>query len=370
MTESLNVDFDWELAELEQNKTKRKLTSEELTKLGYDDNIIKLYNDTLGRLNFTPRKDLIVQGYITEIKGNTAIIDINYTEEAYLELNKEDSKYLDYIVEDSEITVKIVNEPQKKGYIQVSFSAAVEKMKYDEIFDSINKNVAFNGYVDSLLPGGYLVKIDGIDTFMPGSLAGVNKLYDFNILLGQEVLVKAVNFERNNIVVSHRDYLKTLIPGKIEQLREEKGVLLTGIVTGTTKYGVFCEFNDCLTGMILSSDLNEDLKERHSKNNIKAGESIEFYVKEIVSNKKIILTQFLKSDPWSDITERYQIPSTVKGNIISIKQYGAFIRIEDDVIGLLHQSEIENRNLTEGQEIDVSITRIDKSTKKVYLSLK
>jgi ribosomal protein S1 len=370
MIEQTNVEFDWELAELEQRKTKRKLTSSELTKLGYDENVRDLYESTLGRLNFTPKKDLIIQGLVSEIKGNTAIIDINYIEEAYLELNKEDSRYLDYIIEGSEITVKIINEPSKKGYIQVSFSAAVEKMKYDEIFNSIGKNVAFNGYVDSLLPGGYLVKIDGIDVFMPGSLAGVNKLHDFNILLGQELLVKPVNFERNNIVVSHRDYLRTLIPGKLEQLKEETGTLLTGIVTGSTKYGVFCEFNECLTGMILASDLNDEFKERHSNNNIKAGESINFYVKEIISTKKIILTQTFKNDPWSDITERYKIPSTIKGTITSIKQYGAFIKIEDDVIGLLHQSEIENRNLTEGQEIDVTITRIDKSTKKVYLSLK
>lgn len=370
MIEQTNVEFDWELAELEQRKRKRSLTSSELTKLGYSDNVRELYESTLDKLNFTPKKDLVLQGYITVIKGGTAIIDINYTEEAYLELSKEDSRYLDYIVEGSEITVKIINDPNKKGYIQVSFSAAVEKMKYDEIFSSIGKNVAFAGYVDSLLPGGYLVKIDGIDTFMPGSLAGVNKLHDFNVLLGQEVLVKAVNFERNNIVVSHRDYLRTLIPGKIEQLREETGKLLTGMVTGTTKYGVFCEFNDCLTGMILSSDLSDEFKERHSNNNIKAGESINFYIKEIVSTKKIILTQIFKSDPWSDITERYKVPSTVKGTINSIKQYGAFIKLEEDIIGLLHQSEIENRNLTEGQEIDVSITRIDKSTKKVYLSLK
>lgn len=369
MTEQGIVDFDWELAELEQRKVKNRLNDSELTKLGYSPNVREMYEDTLNRLNFTPQKDLILQGTVLGVNDNTAIIDINYIEEAYLELNKEDSRYVDYIVEGAEITVKIVNEPNKKGYINVSFSAAVEKMKYNEIYDSVGKNVAYLGYVESLLPGGYLVKIDGVDTFMPGSLAGVNKLHDFNVLLGQEILVKAVNFERNNIVVSHRDYLKTLIPGKIEQLKEESGNLVTGTVTGTTKYGVFCEFNECLTGMILATDLTDDFKERHSRNNIKAGETITFYIKEIISTNKIILTQIFKIDPWADINIRYKIPSTVKGTVMTIKQYGAFIRIEEDVIGLLHQSELTNKKLTEGQEIDINITRIDKSTKKVYLSL-
>lgn len=369
MIEQGLVDFDWESIELEEKRQKGKLSNEELSKLGYDSSVRELYTNTLDRLSFTPRKNLIIKGTVISISEKTAILDINYIEEAYLEIDKEDSRYKDYIVEGAEIDVKIINEPSKKGYINVSFSAAVEKMKYDEIYQSIGKNVAYLGYVESLLPGGYLVKIDGIDTFMPGSLAGVNKLYDFNILLGKEILVKPVNFERKNIVVSHRDYLRTLIPGKIEELKENMDNLVTGIVTGTTKYGVFCEFNECLTGMILSSDLDDNFKERHKNNNIKPGETIQFYIKEIISNKKIILTQSLKTDPWTDIAERYKVPCKAKGTVSNVKQYGAFIKLEEDVVGLLHQTEIENKELKEGQEIDVNITRIDKSTKKVYLSL-
>jgi len=364
-------EFDWDQLELEQRKTKGKLKPSDYAKLGYTENQLNLYEESFSRLTENPVKDSILKGTVTTVSGKEAILDINFIEDAYIDLTKEDKNYLHYLQEGLEVTVKVLTDPSQKGYINVSFTAAAKAMKEKEILESIgDKSVAYTGYVKDLVNGGYVVMIDDIESFMPGSLAGINKLHNFESMIGKEILVKPVNFERGNIVVSHREYLKTLIPGQIEKIKEENTTLIQGFVTGTTKYGVFCEFNECLTGMILTSDLTDEWKEMHDTGKIKPGDAIDFYVKEVVSTKKIILSQFLKYDPWSDIETRYNpLPFKATGKITSIKEYGAFIKIEEGVVGLLHQSEYENRKFTEGSEIEVSINRIDKSTKKVFLTL-
>lgn len=361
--------FDWETLELEDKRRTSKMTTSDYEKLGYDPNIFEAYQSTLDRVKIQPKLHNLLKGTILSVDNGDAIVDINSTENAYIDLSKENARYLEYLQPEFDVTVKVIDDPNKKGYINVSFSAAAEAMKKQEILESIGEDVAYMGKVDRLVAGGYVVIIDSIEVFMPGSLAGINKLYDFNILLNEEILVKPVNYERDNIVVSHRDYLKTLIPSKIEELKENKDTLITGTVTGSRKYGVFCEFNDCLTGMILTNDLIDEWKEKQSRQDIKPGDKIDFYIKEIISTKKIILTQVIKFDPWEDIDERYEVPCNVSGEIISIKEYGAFIKIEEDIVGLLHQSEFEEYNLEEGEEVDVEITRIDKVTKRIYLKL-
>lgn len=365
------ADFDWDALELQDKKRRGILKEKDFHKLGYSQDIIEAYEATFHKIENPPRTGSIVEGQITKITSGQAIIDIGYMEDVYLDVDKEDKRYLDYIQEGLDIKIRIVSGREEKGYYNGSFTAAAKEIKRREILDSVgDKSVAYTGHVKELVAGGYIVLIDDIETFMPGSLAGINKLHDFESLLGQELNVKAVNFERGNIVVSHREYLRALIPGEIEIIRQDLSRQRTGHVTGTTKYGVFCEFNECLTGMILLSDLNDDMRKAHSEGKIKPGQEIDFYVKEVVSNKKIVLSQSLKYDPWSDITERYNpLPYKKEGLISSIKEYGMFIKLEDEVVGLLHQSEINDKTYKEGDIIDVIINRIEPSTKKVFLSL-
>lgn len=363
--------FDWETLEMEDKRSKGNLSRSDYEKIGITSEILEAYESTYDRLIAKPKKNQLVTGRVVVVDAGTknAIIDISSTEDAYLDLSKEDSKYLEYIQPGFDITLKIINDPSKKGYINTSFTEAAKVMKEREIFNSIGEDIAYMGRVDRLVSGGYIVNIDDVEVFMPGSLAGVNKLHDFNILLGKNLIVKPVNYERGNIVVSHRDYLHTLIPTAIEELKENLSQSITGFVTGTTKYGVFCQLNECLTGMILISDLTEDWKEKHSNKDIKPGDEIEFFVKEIVNPRKIILTQVFKEDPWETIDKKYKVPCEATGLITSIKEYGAFIKLEEGIVGLLHQTEFEEHSLNEGEEIKVNITRIDKSTKKIYLKL-
>ena len=143
--------------------------------------------------------------------------------------------------------------------------------------------------------GGYMVNIQGIDCFMPGSLAGINKLHDFSSIIGTEIYVVPVSFspDRGTLVVSHRKYLQALIPNEIENIKANQGAEITGNVTGTAKYGIFVEFNGCLTGMIHNNDLDEETLIKFKARQIQPGDEITFIVKDIISDTKITLLKRL-----------------------------------------------------------------------------
>ena len=174
-------------------------------------------------------------------------------------------------------------------------------------------------------------------------------MHDFSSVLNSEIYVVPVSYskERGSLVVSHRAYLKTLIPDAIENIKETQGEDIVGTVTGSAKYGVFCEFNKCLTGMIHVNDLNGDSLVRHKNQEIRPGEEITFKVKDIISNTKITLTQLdnIPENPWKDIDEKYKVPSIVDARVKTCKDYGLFVEIERGVVGLLHVSEIGEDNI-------------------------
>ena len=221
-----------------------------------------------------------------------------------------------------------------------------------------------------------MVLVQGIECFMPGSLAGINKLHDFGSIIGTEMYVVPVSFspDRGTLVVSHRKYLQAMIPSELEKLKENQGETLVGNVTGTAKYGVFVEFNQCLTGMIHNNDLDEDTLAKFKARDIKPGDEVEFIVKDIISNTKITLTQKANAvvNPWTDIISRYQLPAVVEATVKTKKDYGLFITIEEGVTGLLHVSEVGEEIMDVFQKDDkitVQITRIDVDSMKVFLKM-
>ncbi len=327
-----------------------------------------MYSSNLETRNFSiPKMGETIEGTVVAIDGNTAYVDINYREYAYIELKKEEKRYLDDIKQGSKIHIKILNEKTDSNAIIASYSDAIKGVKECEIKDSINKPIAYKARVKSLINGGFIVDIDGIECFMPGSQVTMNKIDNFEDYVGKEIIVMPVNFspEKGTVVVSSRSYLKTLIPSAIEYVKNNVKEKYTGIVTGTTKFGIFCEFNDCLTGLIHISDLDKNWVEKHKTRNIKANEQIEFYIKEVSQDDKIILTQTPENNPWSDIDEKYKVQSITTGKVIAIKEYGAFVELEKGISGLLHFSEYAGKEIKEGDLINVKITRIEKSSKKI-----
>jgi len=260
--------------------------------------------------------------------------------------------------------------------VEVSYTEVVSHLKYREIFESIGEKVAYLAKVKELIHGGYFLDIQGVEVFMPGSLGGVNKLVNFDELIGKEIYVVPINYskEKNYIVVSHREYLQSLIPQAMENI--SSGDEYSGFVTGTTKFGVFVEFNECLTGLIHKTDLDEEYSEKFRNRELKPGSDISFRIKEVTNKNRIILTQkelVVAYDPWSDIDTKYKIPSEVTGKVRKKTRYGLFIELEPKIVGLLHVSDIPDfidmDNIVEGNDITLNLVKIDKEAKKVFFKI-
>jgi len=316
----------------------------------------------------------IHDGIIYGIDHNYITVDIGYRELVYVKFGKESDEVKASSVGDE--TAVLITET--KGTLTGTITGGVKHKTFTDLRDGIEEGrTAWIGHVKNMIDkGGYVVTVQGINCFMPGSLAGINKLSDFSSIVGEEIYVVPVSFsaDRGTIVVSHRKYLQALIPTAIEELKQTIEEEREGIVTGTAKYGVFVEFSKCLTGMIHNNDLDEETLTKFKARDIKPGDAIKFKVKDIISNNKITLTQkdVVEVNPWINISKRYTIPSVVEATVKSRKDYGLFINIEDGVTGLLHISEMGEETMSvfnPGYKITVQITRIDEATMKVFLKM-
>jgi small subunit ribosomal protein S1 len=299
-------------------------------------------------------------------KYDNVILSLDGKQDAYMNRTKEkgleDLKIGDYL--------KVKLKVKKDGGFEASFSDAIAKQKIDEIVDSIGKNVGYRAKVSQLIHGGYFVEIDGIKCFMPGSLAGMNKLVDFSTLLHQEIIVVPVNYseEREIPVVSHRDYLKTMIPGKIKDVGENLDEWRTGFVTGTSGAGVFVEFEQCLTGLIPIAEI-EKSEEAYKNGFIKPGDKISFRIKQIISDTKILLTEKEKeASPWDNIQDRFSPEQLVVGRVSKTTNYGVFVEIEKGISGLMHSSQLpKDSSFKEGDDVEVIISKIEQASRKIVL---
>jgi ribosomal protein S1 len=316
----------------------------------------------------------ITRGEVSFISkdGKRALIDIESKYTAYCTLDKEP----EYIVEQLEVGMEIdvkIKTNKKTGDVIASISDAIKEVKLKEIKESIgNSSVGFTAKVKELIHGGYWVDVAGIQCFMPGSLAGLNKLHDFNAIVGKDIVVMPITFsrEKDTIVVSHREYLRTMIPITIEKLNETIKEPRIGFVTGSTKFGVFAEFDECLTGLIPRAELSEDLQKKLDDRDIKPGDEIKFWAKEVISDRKIILSQLgPKVDLWDGIDDKYKPMMITEGKVTKITSYGAFVELEKGISGLIHKSKLKGADLTKGDTVNVKIGSVNVSDRKITMNI-
>lgn len=335
--------------------------------LSQNSNVLELLKFYEGvEIKEPPVNDEIRSLEVISIDNDNVILSLDGKQDAYMNMSKEkdleDLKIGDFI--------KVKLKTTRDGGFEASFSDAVAKQKIEEIVDSIGKNVGYKAKVSHLIHGGYFVEVDGIRCFMPGSLAGMNKLVDFSTLLHKEIIVVPVNYsdEREIPVVSHRDYLKTMIPSKIKEVGESVDEWRTGFVTGTSGAGIFVEFEQCLTGLIPIAEI-EKSEESYRNGLIKPGNKIEFRIKQIISDTKILLTEKEKeASPWDNLQDRFSPEQLVIGKVSKTTNYGVFVEIEKGISGLMHSSQLpKDFSFREGDEVEVIISKIEYSSRKIVL---
>lgn len=332
-----------------------------------DDNLIKCEN----REKYITRGEIVL---ITKDKDNkkiNALIDIKSKHTAFCSLQKEPCEIVDQLHVGMIIDVKIKTD--KNGTIIASISDAIDEVKFNEIMKAVgNKSIGFSGKIIELINGGYWVEVGGVKCFMPGSLAGLNKLWEFESLIGKTLIIMPISYstEKNTIIVSHREYLGTLIPNTIDDLQENIKTEITGFVTGATKFGIFAEFNQCLTGLIPNTELDDITLSKFNKNEIKPGDAISFWAKEIITDKKIILTQRgPREEVWDKVDERYKPMMITTGTVTKVTKYGAFVELEKGISGLIHKTKMKDALLDRGDKVNIKILSINSTDRKITMSV-
>ena len=314
------------------------------------------------------KPDSVVNGkYLGVLSGQHTFRVPGYKDDVRVDSRPHEDNYLKNtpIGENVDILVTEVNEDEY--FITGSISAIYESKAHLEL-KALEEGLSVEAFIKSMNPAGYSVEIlhDGVtlSAFMPNTLAGINKLYNPESIVGQTfpVMIESYSNQEGTYIVSRRKYLRTLIPVAIGEL--ESNVLYTGRVTGTTPFGIFVEFNECLTGMIHKANVNPDWQDKIEE--IKPGNKIEFYIKEIIKDK-IILTQVIRESIWDVI----KIGQVIDGKVLDNKQFGCLISLDDETMGLIHISELEKlgRKLQPAQEIKVKVLAIERSSRKIFLTL-
>jgi ribosomal protein S1 len=316
----------------------------------------------------TPSAGSVVRSTYLGMMSNQYVFSVvGYKDDVRIENKPGEAKYLNSIEVGEQVDLLITEVVQSTYFIKGSIASLYESRAHENM-KSLEEGESVTAYIRALNPAGYDVELTNggvtLPAFMPNTLAGINKLYDPSSIIGDtfQVMVESFSEHEGTYIVSRRKYLQSLIPDEISNL--EFNTLYSGRVTGTTPFGIFVEFNECLTGMIHKANVIEEWQNRITE--IKPGQEIEFYIKEIIKDK-IILTQVLRETLWDTIKNG----QLIEGRVKDVKQFGTLVILDDETVGLIHTSEMEKlgKKFTSGQDIRVKVLSVDRSSRKIFLTL-
>lgn len=345
--------------EFSNKKGKRNKDSKEYQEM------LKFYR--LDEISIPEEGNVVSAKYIGKSSGQFVFGVPGYKDDVRVDDRISESKYFKNLNEGDVIDVLITDVNQDNFMIRGSVASLYESRAHANL-KSLEEGQSVMVTVKSLNPAGYDVELNHggvtLPGFMPNTLAGINKLHDPMAIVGETFSVMIESFAQNEgtYIVSRRKYLQTLIPDAIKQL--EYGQIYNGHVTGTTPFGVFVEFNECLTGMIHKANVNPEWADKLTS--ITPGYKIDFYIKEVIKDK-IILTQILRDSLWDTIKNGQIIEGTVKDT----KAFGTLVNLDDETVGLIHTSEMEKlgKRFSAGQSIKVKVLSVDRMSRKIFLTI-
>jgi small subunit ribosomal protein S1 len=360
---SAHDEFNWNVT----NKGGIAYSSEERK------NYLEQYDATMK----TVVENEIVKGYVTAIHDGDVVLDINYKSDGLLPVS-EFRDFPDLKVGDP-VEVYVESQEDLRGQLVLSRRKAKLLRAWENIVDSYQNGTVIKGTVISKTKGGLIVDCSGLETFLPGSQIDIKPIIDYDAYVGKTMEFKVVKINETikNAVVSH----KALIESDLAEQREaiiaslEKGQVLEGIVKNITDFGAFLDLGGVDGLLYITYGRISNPSEVLSMN-----QKISVVVLDFDENKKRIslgLKQ-LQPHPWEILDPSIQEGSVVKGKIVNIEDYGAFLEIQPGVEGLIHVSEVSWSNqpinareyFKLGQEFEAKVVTIDRDDRKMSLSLK
>lgn len=314
----------------------------------------------------------IVNGKVIKKTEREIILDINNKSDLTVLITSEEKEIADKLNVGDVVDCLITEIIDKKLFtIFGSLSKGNVQTLYNFLEDAYLNKKTLTGIPTSFNHAGYAVDImiNGESTmlFMPHLLTDVNKLPDSEVLVNTEIsffVDKIIKDNKYTYIANRKLYVSSFI--KEERSTLDKDTLYTGYVTSTTDFGVFVQFNSCLTCLIHKSNLAETAQALLQSGEILSGMSIEFYIKDITKDK-IFGTQVFNESLW----DKLEVNDTLLGKIVSIKPYGLLVELDYDTRGLVHISNIKNIDgFKTGDEVFVIISNIDFDKKQIVLKLR
>ena len=337
--------------------------------------------ETLVSANFVDTADEeVVVGKVVYLTEREAIIDINAKSEGVISLNE--FRYNPDLKVGDEVEVLIDIREDKTGQLVLSHRKARTIKAWDRVNNAHDKEEVVNGFVKCRTKGGMIVDVFGIEAFLPGSQIDVKPIRDYDQYVGKtmEFKVVKINHEFKNVVVSH----KALIEADIEEQKKEiigqleKGQVLEGVVKNITSYGVFIDLGG-VDGLVHITDLSWS-RINHPNEVVELDQKLNVVILDFDDNKSRIqlgLKQ-LEKHPWEALSDTIAIGDKVKGKVVVIAYYCAFIEVEEGVEGLIHVSEMSwSTHLRSaqdfvkvGDEVEAVVLTLDREDRKMSLGIK
>ncbi|WP_280647585.1 MULTISPECIES: 30S ribosomal protein S1 [unclassified Dysgonomonas] len=359
------ADFDWDAyAEGETYSSKSK------------EELIETYDQSLNKVNDKE----VVMGKVTAMNKREVVVNIGYKSDGVVSMNE--FRYNPDLKIGDEVEVYIESQEDKKGQLILSHKKARATRSWDRVNEALEKDEIIKGYIKCRTKGGMIVDVFGIEAFLPGSQIDVKPIRDYDVFVGKtmEFKVVKINHEFKNVVVSH----KALIEAELEQQKKdiisklEKGQVLEGTVKNITSYGVFIDLGG-VDGLIHITDLSWG-RVQHPEEVVKLDEKINVVILDFDDDKKRIALGLkqLTPHPWDALSADLKVGDKVKGKVVVMADYGAFIEIAPGVEGLIHVSEMSWAQhlrsaqdfMKVGDEVEAVVLTLDRDERKMSLGIK
>ena len=358
-------DFDWEA--FEKGETQGEKSREELE---------KTYDESLN----TIKDKEVTEGTVIAINKREVVVNIGYKSDGIIPFNE--FRYNPDLKIGDIVEVFIENQEDKKGQLLLSHRKARAAKSWDRVNEALENDEVITGFIKCRTKGGMIVDVFGIEAFLPGSQIDVKPIRDYDVFVGKTMQFKVVkiNQEFKNVVVSH----KALIEAEIEQQKKEiiskleKGQVLEGVVKNITTYGVFIDLGG-VDGLIHITDLSWG-RVNHPEEIVSLDQKLNVVILDFDDDKRRIALGLkqLQPHPWDALDPNLKVGDKVKGKVVVMADYGAFVEIAPGVEGLIHVSEMSwSQHLRSAQdfmkkddEVEAVILTLDRDERKMSLGIK
>ena len=357
-------DFDWDQFE---NGTAANVSKEELD---------KAYDETLNKVS----EHQVVDGTVISVDKKEVVVNIGYKSDGIIPASE--FRYNPELKAGDTVEVYVENAEDKKGQLVLSHKKARMSKSWERVNAALEAQEIIQGYIKCRTKGGMIVDVFGIEAFLPGSQIDVHPIRDYDQFVGKtmEFKVVKINQEFRNVVVSHKALIEAELEAQKQEIigKLEKGQILEGVVKNITSYGVFVDLGG-VDGLIHITDLSWGRVDDPHKV-VELDQKINVVILDFDEEKKRIALGLkqLTPHPWDALDANLKVGDHVKGKVVVIADYGAFVEIQPGVEGLIHVSEMSwsqhlrsaQEFLKVGDDVEAVILTLDRDERKMSLGIK